>query len=679
MQLDEQVISSKNLNGFPDEILLAIFAYLSPIELVTTILLVDKNLRQIGLDDKLWITYLQLFFNWPSTANNHYELFANSYKTTYSLLSPKVKPFFRHLAEGNIRELSKFKITLDKLEHKNKGGMSLLEVMGNRQEIFDYFYQIAVAEYSDHLTHLIQPDLKDHFKRNLLHWATRFNQAPETIETLISLGCSQEPAENWGRPLHIAVFHDYTNIIQSLLAKGENANNATNGYLLLMDSTTGLISLRPKEEVRVSGSISPINIALANSHYKTVQVLLESGASFDESSLCYATLSGSMELILLVRATFPSTQSLKSYLSAEVYYHDDNLLPTYLGVTVLHIAAALGYEEIVIYYLNLDMDVNSETQEYSNFTSLQLAAQNGHFDVVKALLSRGAKIDEYNVQGSSLLLAVKGGHEEIALHLSNRGADQTKGTGDQWLPIHFAADRGNYNIFSHLLNRNPELIQAKTAKGETLLHLAAGSGSIETVRLILAMNAIAIDSRITSSYIGNNITPLFYALEKGHETIAKLLMDNGASLEAVINYCHNSRISTLPYFESAFRLLTGGSNVRNDEITRIGPNLMAFAVNCRNWDWVHFLREKYQLKPTLSYIPGKVTVADLTTTKLHYQQNSRSFFSLFGSSKRKQAIASINNAKDDYERFERAQTFISENQDDQFAISLYESIPRLLA
>ena len=58
-----------------------------------------------------------------------------------------------------------------------------------------------------------------------------------------------------------------------------------------------------------------------------------------------------------------------------------------------------------------------------------LAAQNGHLEIVRALLEKGAKINQYensNTYYTALMLAAEKGHLEIVKYLLEKGAKINK-------------------------------------------------------------------------------------------------------------------------------------------------------------------------------------------------------------------------------------------------------------
>ena len=86
------------------------------------------------------------------------------------------------------------------------------------------------------------------------------------------------------------------------------------------------------------------------------------------------------------------------------------------------------------------------------FASLFIASQNGHLDVVRLLLQKGADKDKANNNGATpLYIASRRGHLEIVRHLLQEGADKDKGDNNGMTPLFFASSQGHLDIAKLLL------------------------------------------------------------------------------------------------------------------------------------------------------------------------------------------------------------------------------------
>lgn len=91
------------------------------------------------------------------------------------------------------------------------------------------------------------------------------------------------------------------------------------------------------------------------------------------------------------------------------------------GRTPLHVAAEMGYEEIVAYLIDQGADVNSLGHWSCGTTPLHLAAKAGHEGVVRRLLSAGATVYIPDSRGRTALdVARAAGHTDIAKLLAEQ-------------------------------------------------------------------------------------------------------------------------------------------------------------------------------------------------------------------------------------------------------------------
>jgi ankyrin repeat protein len=225
--------------------------------------------------------------------------------------------------------------------------------------------------------------------------------------------------------------------------------------------------------------------------------------------------------------------------------------------TSLHVAAENGHLEIVKLLLGNNANINS--QAGNKKTPLHVAVENGHLEIVKLLLGNNANINSQEDLGySSLHVAVEKGHLEIVKLLLENNADVNIQAGNKDIAFYLAVRYGHLKIVKILLKH--------TSKDHMLgaLYSAVRYGHLEIVKLLLDNGArdhinekakygectllflaldchyIAVDDRleIIKLLLENNAdvniqtiykkTPLHEAVEKGHLEIVKVLLSHGA-------------------------------------------------------------------------------------------------------------------------------------------------------
>jgi len=157
------------------------------------------------------------------------------------------------------------------------------------------------------------------------------------------------------------------------------------------------------------------------------------------------------------------------------------------------------------------------------------AAKSGDIAGVQAELDKGVDVNAKREGGStSLHGAAEGGHGEIVKLLISAGADLHARTvpmlgGGGWTPLHSAARQGHREIVE-LLIANGSDVNSRDSSGKSSLHDAALEGHKEIVELLIIKGA---DLNTESGYYG---TPLHVAAGIGHEEIVELLIANGANV-----------------------------------------------------------------------------------------------------------------------------------------------------
>jgi glyoxylase-like metal-dependent hydrolase (beta-lactamase superfamily II) len=92
--------------------------------------------------------------------------------------------------------------------------------------------------------------------------------------------------------------------------------------------------------------------------------------------------------------------------------------------------------------------------------------------------------------------------------------------------IHDVAQQGDLAKIKRLLEKSPELLEARSANEKTPLHFAAQGGHKDIVELLLAKGADVNAKNIASE------TPLHYAAAMGYKDIVGLLISKGAVLNS---------------------------------------------------------------------------------------------------------------------------------------------------
>lgn len=193
--------------------------------------------------------------------------------------------------------------------------------------------------------------------------------------------------------------------------------------------------------------------------------------------------------------------------------------------TSLHYGA--GYGQIAVVRELLQFGA-IQVSRSDGATPLMIAAQEGHNEIVQALLETdksGLDVKEHSQGITALTLAVQEGHDSVVATLLGSGAKQlAKNNG--FTPLMIAAEKGHNEIIGLLLSQSRAEIDVQhPVEGFTALHKAAIRGHIKSVEELIAAGA-KLDVQNTDLLN----TPLANACQEGHLAIVRLLIDNGANL-----------------------------------------------------------------------------------------------------------------------------------------------------
>lgn len=196
------------------------------------------------------------------------------------------------------------------------------------------------------------------------------------------------------------------------------------------------------------------------------------------------------------------------------------------SATASHLAAQNGHREVVEALLA----AGHRAEKVEGFTPLHDAAQNGHVEILRLLL-RSSPCRAQPPDAGALQIAARRGHVEVVRELLRAEAmPDTLDCG--YSALHDASYAGHPSVVQLLLDHRAS-IQLRATDGATAVHLAVLGGSPETLKLLLEARGDALDA------IGpQQITPIHLAVSGGHvQMLRSMVSKKPASLrnDAMMN------------------------------------------------------------------------------------------------------------------------------------------------
>ena len=209
--------------------------------------------------------------------------------------------------------------------------------------------------------------------------------------------------------------------------------------------------------------------------------------------------------------------------------------------SLLHYAV-LGSAMDVIHYL-LDLDINVNMVDSHGETPLFDCARKGKLDIAKLLISKFATVNVENRVGELPihLAAFKGEIDMIKL-LIESGSYLNKKTAEDKLPVHYAIAGGRVDVIPFLLKEGNQSWFIKDTYGNTLLHHAAKTSSVQTIDLLLNQN---LDPNALNDQFES---PIFNAVRFGTIDTIRLLLASDTYID-IRNRRYETPIDTAMIFD----------------------------------------------------------------------------------------------------------------------------------
>ena len=264
----------------------------------------------------------------------------------------------------------------------------------------------------------------------------------EVVELLITKGANVNAKNNEGQtPIDIALEQNHKDIVALLLEKGAEFSIHIAAYLGDIDRTKRFIETGVSVDVE-SGPAkrTPLYLAVKNKHKDVAKLLIDKGANVSSIHLlyyaCWYGYRDFVELFIQKGAEANSKNWGESPSHYAVWGGHADILELLLakgadanakdtgGWSLLHYTAGSGSMDMTKILLDKDVDVNAKENECGQ-TPLHRAAEEGHIAVAELLIANGADLNAKDNQSrTSLWLAKDKGHTEIVELLKKHGAKE---------------------------------------------------------------------------------------------------------------------------------------------------------------------------------------------------------------------------------------------------------------
>ncbi|KAJ5074031.1 ankyrin repeat-containing protein [Anaeramoeba ignava] len=287
-------------------------------------------------------------------------------------------------------------------------------------------------------------------------------------EIFKDISCVNAVKKDGWTALHLACLNNYTDCVKELLANSADLSLKESSGNTPVD----LVLIQNNQCLKIIYSylnLGPLNTLIIKNNFNEEEAdKIYKAEEKTEAEKAYS-ISG-----VHIAAIFNNIPALKYLIEKKKL--DINIQDKYQN-TALH-QAVVGQSAESIMYL-LDHGANINAQNSRGFSPIFLAVRYESLQLVSILLEKGAQIDIMNWQGTSLL--------------------------------HFASIIGNRSCVDALLN-HPEMTQDTINKcktdGKTPLHLAAQSGNLDVIKLLIQHGA-----RVNEKYDNHSI--LYIAILHG--------------------------------------------------------------------------------------------------------------------------------------------------------------------
>ncbi|XP_014836910.1 PREDICTED: ankyrin repeat and SAM domain-containing protein 6 isoform X1 [Poecilia mexicana] len=348
--------------------------------------------------------------------------------------------------------------------------------------------------------------------------------APDGV-SLVPVDCTDEEG-NTG--LQFASASGHENLVRFLLRKGASVDSRNNyGWTPLMQAarfghlTVAHLLLENGAEINGRNRLgaSVLSMAARGGHVHVVKLLLEGGAyvdDFDHLAMAAETISNGNNNKSCSTAGFGPAEG----------YSVGGGGRDFMDITALMVASQHGHEAAVRLLLEWGSDVNF-SQKTTGWGPLMAATLSGKESIAQQLVERGADPDRVNVLSKTAFeLAMQLKQRDVKAYLDSITTVRPQTDDERKRPDVFSALKlGNSQLVKDILEEDPAQVNSSNQDGASPLMMAAVSGQLEVVQLMVEKKA-DIDKQDSV----HGWTALMQATYHGNKDIVKYLLSQGADV-----------------------------------------------------------------------------------------------------------------------------------------------------
>ncbi|KAM6953377.1 ankyrin repeat and SAM domain-containing protein 6 [Aplochiton taeniatus] len=346
--------------------------------------------------------------------------------------------------------------------------------------------------------------------------------------SLVPVDCTDEEGNT---ALQFASASGHENLVRFLLRKGASVDSRNNyGWTPLMQAARfghmSVAHILQENGAEINGrnrlGASVLSMAARGGHTQVVKLLLEGGAyvdDYDHLALAAEEVSngnnnnsgGAMVTEGCVSGAGPCAVGGGR---------------EFMDVTALLVAALHGGDGAVRLLLEWGSEVNF-SQKTTGWGALMLATLSGKVGVAQQLVERGADPDHLNVLSKTAFeLALQLKQRDVKTYLDSITTVRPQTDDEKRRPDVFSALKlGNSQLVKEILDEDPAQVNSSNQDGASPLMMAAVSGQLEVVQLIVDKKA-DIDKQDGV----HGWTALMQATYHGNKDVVKYLLGQKADV-----------------------------------------------------------------------------------------------------------------------------------------------------